>query len=104
MINEIEARLYELVEEKLEFLKIHEAVRVRIVKARVRGGQIQRRKKVSNVKGFTMRGGKLTKMSPRERLNRKLSQRKAKVKRKAKQVRALMKRKRSLRKRQALGL
>jgi hypothetical protein len=78
--------------------------RIKIVKARIRGGKVQRRKKVSNVPGYTIRGGKLTKMSAKERLDRKRGARKAKVKTKAKLARALVKRKRSLRKRKALGL
>lgn len=107
--TEINNRLDEILAEKLEFLKMHVAVeldeaRIKIIKARVRGGKVQRRKKVSNVKGYTLRGGKLTRMSNRERMKRKLSQRKGKLKRKAKMARALMKRKRSLRKRASLGL
>ena len=78
--------------------------RKKLIRARVRGGKVQRRKVVSAVKGYTMRGGKLTRMTSSERLKRKISQRKAKIKRKAKAARALMKRKRSLRKRTALGL
>lgn len=83
--------------------ELHEA-RVKIVKARIRGGKVQRRKKVSNVKGYTIRGGKLTRMSPKEKLDRKRGARKGKIKRKAKLARALIKRKRSLRKRASLGL
>lgn len=78
--------------------------RINIVKARVRGGKVQRRKKVSNVSGMTFRGGKLTRMSPAERRRRKLGQRKGKMKRRAKMARALMKRKRSLQRRKSLGL
>lgn len=78
--------------------------RIKIVKARIRGGKIQRRKKVSNVPGMTLRGGKLQRMSPAERRRRKMGARKAKIKRKAKMSRAIMKRQRSLRKRKALGL
>lgn len=78
--------------------------RVKIVKARVRGGKVQRRKKVSNVPGMTIRGGKLTRMSPAERRRRKMGARKAKVKRKAKRTQMLMKRKRSLMRRRAMGL
>jgi hypothetical protein len=78
--------------------------RKKLVKARVRGGKVQRRKVVSGVKGYTIRGGKLTRMSSAERLRRRISQRKAKVKRRAKLARALIKRKRSLRRRQSLGL
>ena len=78
--------------------------RIKIVKARIRGGKIQRRKKVSNVPGMTLRGGKLTRMSPAERRRRKMGQRKGKMKRRAKMARTLMKRKRSLQKRRSLGL
>jgi hypothetical protein len=81
-----------------------EEARIKIVKARIRGGKIQRRKKVSNVPGMTFRGGKLTRMSPAERRRRKMGQRKGKMKRRAKMVRALMKRRRSLQKRRTLGL
>ena len=78
--------------------------RIKIVKARIRGGKIQRRKKVSNVPGMTFRGGKLTRMSPAERRRRKMGQRKGKMKRKSKMARTLMKRRRSLQKRRTLGL
>lgn len=78
--------------------------RVKIVKARIRGGVIQRRKKVSNVPGMTMRGGKLKRMTPAERRNRKMGQRSGKIKRRSKMNRALMKRQRSIRKRKALGI
>ena len=78
--------------------------RTKIVKARVRGGKVQRRKKLSAVKGYTIRGGKLKRMSAQERIRRKRGQRRGKVKRKAKMARALLKRKRSMRKRAALGI
>ena len=80
------------------------SARVKIIKARIRNGKIQRRKKVSNVSGFTLRGGKLTKMSPAERRKRKLGAKRAKIKRRAKMSRTLQKRKRSLMKRKALGI
>ena len=78
--------------------------RKKLIKARVRGGKVQRRKVVSAVKGYTIRGGKLTRMSSSERLRRRIAQRKGKVKRRAKLARALIKRKRSLRRRASLGL
>ena len=82
---------------------LHEA-RVKIVKARIRGGKVQRRKKVSTMKGYTMRNGKLVRMSTTEKQHRKMGARKGKSKRKAKLARALIKRKRSLRKRAGLGV
>lgn len=77
--------------------------RVKVVKLRIRGGKVQRRKKVSNVPGMTLRSGRLVRMSPTERRNRRMGQRKGKIKRKAKIQRAIMKRKRSLLKRKRLG-
>jgi len=111
------SRLYAILEEKLAVAKqfISEAKkkpnrnvvkqgRAKIIRARVRGGKVQRRKKLSAVKGFTIRGGKLVRMSPAERRKRKMGARRAKIKAKGKRARALMKRKRSLRKRAAIGL
>lgn len=104
----IEAKLRQILQEKLDLLKMHiqldEAPRVKVVKARVRGGKVQRRVKVATQSGYTMRGGKVTRMSPTERRKRKMGARKAKLKRKAHLARALMARKRSLRKRAALGV
>ncbi len=81
-----------------------EEARIRLIKARIRGGKIQRRKRISNVPGMTLRGGKLQRMTAAERRRRKLGARKAVRKRAPKMNRALMKRKRSLMKRRALGL
>jgi len=78
--------------------------RVKIVKARFRAGKLERRKKVSTQPGFTFRNGKLQRMSPAERRNRKMSARRSKSKRRASASRSLMKRKRTLRKRKAMGL
>lgn len=86
-----------------EEAKLDEA-RINVVKARIRGGQVQRRKKISNVPGMTLRGGKLQRMSAAERRRRKMGARKAVRKRAPKMNRALMKRQRSLRKRKALGI
>jgi hypothetical protein len=109
MIDELKQKIHNIYAEKLELLKAHVAVelneaRVKIVRARIRGGKVQRRKKVSNVAGYTIRGGRLIKMKASERMHRKRAARKAKVKRKAKMARTLIKRSRSLRKRASLGL
>jgi len=79
------------------------AARVKIVKLRIRNGQVQRRKKVSNVPGFTLRSGKMTRMSPTERRNRKLGAKRGKIKRRTKMVQTLRKRQRSILKRKRLG-
>lgn len=83
--------------------KLDEA-RIKILKARVRGGKVQRRKKISNVEGFKLQDGKLKRMSPAERRRRKLGQKRGKLKRRTKMRQALMKRKRSLKRRSAIGL
>jgi ribosomal protein S27AE len=98
-----QVKRWKVVKEDLDEEQLDEA-RIKIVKARIRGGKIQRRKKVSNVSGMTFRGGKLTRMSPAERRRRKMGQRRGKMKRKAKMTRTLMKRRRSLQKRRTLGL
>ncbi len=94
----------ETVREIIAEANVQKMGRKKLVRARVRGGKVQRRKMVSAVKGYTIRGGKLVRMPATERLKRKISARKAKMKRRAKLARALIKRKRSLRKRAALGL
>lgn len=94
----------ETVREIIAEANVQKMGRKKLIRARVRGGKVQRRKVVSAVKGYTIRGGKLTRMPATERLKRKISARKAKMKRRAKLARSLIKRKRSLRKRAALGL
>jgi len=79
-----------------------EEQRVRKVN-RIRGGKVQRRKRVSAKKGFTYRDGKLVRISPAERRRRSLGQKRGARKRKATQSMAVRKRKRTLRKRKALG-
>lgn len=86
-----------------EDVELKEA-RINIVKARIRGGKIQRRKRVSNVPGMTLRGGQLKRMSAAERRARKLGAKRAKLKTRGKQAQILRKRKVSLQKRQRLGL
>jgi uncharacterized protein (UPF0335 family) len=78
--------------------------RTKIVRVRIRKGKIQRRKKLSGVKGWTFRGGKLTRMSPLERRNRKVAAKRSKFKRRAKLRQSIRKRSMSLRKRRAMGL
>jgi hypothetical protein len=88
---------------QMEESELYEA-RIKVIKARVRGGKVQRRVKKSNVAGMTLRGGKLTRMSPAERRRRKMGARKAKLKRKSQMGRILMKRKRSMNRRKAMGI
>ena len=78
--------------------------RTKVVRIRIRAGKVQRRKKLSAVPGFTIRGGRMVRMSPMERRHRKMAARRAKFKRRAKMKQALRKRRISLRKRGTYGL
>ena len=114
----LEDKLDELIEERLTEEKAKMALemfdldegniqkmgRMKLVRVRIRKGKVQRRRKVSGVKGFTFRGGKMIRMSPMERRNRKMAARRSKFKRRAKLGQALRKRKMSLRRRSSMGL
>jgi hypothetical protein len=76
----------------------------KMIRVRIRKGKVQRKKKFSNQKGYTIRGGKVTRMSSMERRNRKIGARIGKLKRRAKLGQALRKRRVSLRKRRSMGL
>lgn len=117
--NEIEDKLKNLVAEKLNQMKLrltsemYDVViegnvlrmgRTKMVKVRIRKGKVQRRRKVSAIKGYTIRGGKMTRMSPMERRHRKMGAKRSKFKRRAKLRQSLRKRRMSLRKRSAMGL
>lgn len=78
--------------------------RVKKIRVRVRNGKVQRNKKFSAVKGYTIRGGKMTRMSAAERRHRKMGARRAKIKRRSKRATIRNKMRRSLRKRKSLGL
>ncbi len=78
--------------------------RLKLYRLRIRKGKVQRRRKVSAVKGLTFRGNKLVRMKPKERLRRKLGARRGKIKARAKRATSLRKRRISNRKRRALGL
>ena len=114
----LEDKLDELIEERLTEEKAKMALemfdldegniqkmgRMKLVRVRIRKGKVQRRRKVSGVKGFTYRGDKMIRMSPMERRNRRMAARKSKFKRRAKLGQALRKRKMSLRRRSSMGL
>ena len=114
----LEDKIYEILEDKLTEIKARMALemfdldegniqkmgRTKLVKIRIRGGKVQRRKKVSGIKGYTMRKGRMIRMSAQERRNRKMAARRSKFKRRAKLGQALRKRKMSLRRRGSLGL
>lgn len=76
---------------------IAEAPRIRRIRVRIRGGKVQRNVKKSGVTGYVLRGGRLQRMSAAEKRHRKMGARRGKMKRRASKARALMKRRRSLR-------
>ena len=78
--------------------------RMKMIRARIRSGKVQRRVKRSAIPGMRVASGKLVRMTPTEKRKRKIGARRAKIKRRAKLARALIKRRRSLMKRKALGL
>jgi hypothetical protein len=123
----IASRINEIIEEKLQNLKlkivaenydadlflpetishsrnIQKMGRVKLVRLRVRKGKIQRRKKFSTISGYTIRGGRMVRMSPAERIHRKRGARRAKIKIRIKRNQIMRKRNISLRKRRAIGL
>ena len=78
--------------------------RSRIIKFRVRKGKIQRRKKLSAVKGWTIRHGQMVRMMPAERRHRHIGSLRSKAKRRAELPKTLRKRRISIRKRKSVGL
>lgn len=94
----------ELEEESIDEANVQKMGRAKLIRIRIRGGKVQRRKKVSAVKGYTFRGGKLVRMSASERMRRRRGARRAKIKRRGKMSRILMKRRRSMRRRTSMGL
>jgi hypothetical protein len=120
----LQKKLDELADEKLTHRKAEIALsmfdvldeanvvktgRTKVIKVRFRRNAkgrivVQRRKKLSAVKGYTTRGGKLVRMSPAERRNRKLAARKSKFKRRAKLRQSIRKRTMTMRRRSSMGL
>jgi hypothetical protein len=97
---------FEIIEEEVldEAGNVMKSGRTKVIRVRIRNGKVQRRKRLSAVQGYTIRGGKMVRMSPQERRHRKMAARRAKFKRRAKLRQSLRKRKMSLRRRHAMGL
>jgi len=102
--DDMALEMFDIDLDELEEGNIMKMGRTKMIRVRIRGGKIQRRKKLSAVQGYTTRGGKLVRMSPVERRNRKMASRRSKFKRRAKLRQSLRKRKISLRRRSAMGL
>lgn len=88
--------------ESIEYDDLDEATFKRV--NRVRGGKVQRRKKVASKPGYKVQDGKVVKMKASEKLKRKRAAKKSARKRKGKQSQTNRKRKQSLRKRKSRGL
>lgn len=100
-ISQLEDNIFE---EILGEGNIQRMGRTKLIRIRVRKGKIQRRVKKSAVSGYTVRDGKITRMTPMERRHRKMGARRAKFKRKSKLKQSIRKRNISLRKRKAMGV
>lgn len=95
------------VDEEVETLD--EGKRFKVVRVRIRKGKVERRRKVSNIKGYTFRkrgtgAAKLIRMTPMERRKRRLGAKRGKIKRRGKAARIRQKMKRVRLKRRSLGL
>lgn len=95
---------FDVYEEELTEGNILRMGRTKMIRVRIRKGKVQRRVKKSAVTGYTIRNGKMTRMSPMERRHRKMGAKRSKFKRRAKLRQSLRKRKMSLRRRSAMGL
>jgi len=93
-------KTYRDFEEELEELDEATAKRV----TRVRGGKVQRRKKVANKPGYKVKDGKVVRMKASERLSRKRAAKKSARKRKGKKSQTARSRKKSMRLRKNKGL
>lgn len=102
--KEIAKEEYENMGVELDEANIQKMGRTKLIRVRIRKGKVQRRKKLSAVPGYTIRGGKMVRMTYQERRRRKMGARRAKIKRRGKLSQILRKRKMSLRKRKAMGL
>mgnify|MGYP003350351670 CR=1 FL=1 len=103
-INQLQTRLEEELFGSLDEGNIQRMGRMKLIRVRIRKGKVQRRIKKSAVPGYTVRGGRLIRMTPMERRHRKMAARRAKFKRKSKLRQAMRKRTVSIRKRKALGV
>lgn len=110
-VNQVKLRIaaemyddFEVEEEEISEANVQKMGRTQLIRVRFRKGKIQRRVKKSAVPGFTIRGGRLVRMSPQERRHRKMAARRSKFKRRSKLRQSLRKRQMSLRKRKAMGL
>lgn len=102
--KEIAKEEYENMGVELDEANIQKMGRTKLIRVRIRKGKVQRRKKLSAVPGYTIRGGKMVRMTYQERRRRKMGARRARIKRRGKLSQILRKRKMSLRKRKAMGL
>jgi phage terminase small subunit len=94
----------ELNESTVGSANVQKRGRTKVIRVRVRKGKVQRGKRFSAVKGYTIRGGRLVRMQPAEIRHRKLAAVRSKSKRRSKLPQTIRKRKISLRKRGSLGL
>ena len=109
--EDIVERIEQIVADKLSSLQetilegnIQRMGRTKLIRVRIRKGKVQRRIKKSATPGYTVRSGRLVRMTPMERRHRKMGARVAKIKRRSEMKQSMRKRTISLRKRKALGV
>ncbi len=78
--------------------------RTQLIRRRIRKGKLQRNIRKSTVKGYTIKGKKLVRISTAQRLKMKRGARRGALKRRGKLMASLRKRKLSLRKRKTMGI
>lgn len=91
-------------EDELNEANVQKQGRIKLIRVRIRGGKVQRRVKKSAIKGFTLKAGKLKRITAMQKIKMSRIQKRAAIKRKAKKSTSLMKRKRSIRKLRAMGV
>lgn len=78
--------------------------RTKLIRRRIRKGKLQRNIRKSAVKGFTLRRGKLKRITAMQKIKMRRVQKRAAIKRRAHMQSTLRKRRRSLMRRKTMGI
>lgn len=78
--------------------------RTKLIRRRIRKGKLQRNIRRSAVKGFTLRRGKLKRITAMQKIKMRRVQKRAAIKRRAHMQSTLRKRRRSLMRRKTMGI
>jgi hypothetical protein len=94
----------DFVDSEISEANVQKMGRTKMIRVRIRNGKVQRRIKKSAVPGYTIRGGRMVRMSSIERRHRKMAARRSKFKRRAKIRQSIRKRQRSIRRLRSMGV